>query len=304
VPSRHDPVQEREGVALARPAAAERALIIGADDFGVSESVNAAILAAYDTGVLTSCSLMVAGEAAAAAVTAARERPGLGVGLHLVLVCGRSALPAAKIPRLVDAAGRFPGSPLQAGLRLAFDFGARRELRAEIEAQFDAFAATGLPMSHVDGHLHFHLHPVIFDVAMELAERHACRRVRLPRDDFRRHLAAVGPRAWAAAPIAGIFALLLRRARRRLQGRGFRSPERVYGFLQTGRVDEKYVLGLVQALPSGVSELYLHPDMAPGPTGNGPAELAALQSPRVRAALEEGQVRRVNYHGLESAACP
>jgi YdjC-like protein len=159
-------------------------------------------------------------------------------------------------------------------------------------------------MSHVDGHLHFHLHPVIFDIAMELAERHGCRRVRLPRDDFRRHLAAVGPRAWAAAPIAGIFALLLRRARRRLQGRGFRSPERVYGFLQTGRVDEKYVLGLVQALPPGVSELYLHPDMAPGPTGNGPVELAALQSPRVRSALEEGQVRRVNYHGLESAACP
>jgi chitin disaccharide deacetylase len=300
----HDRVQEQRAGVSTHPVAAERALIIGADDFGVSESVNAAILAAHDTGVLTSCSLMVAGEAAAAAVDAARERPGLGVGLHLVLVCGRAALPPAKVPRLVDAAGRFPDSPLRAGLRLALDPTARRELRAEIEAQFAAFAATGLPISHVDGHLHFHLHPVIFDVAMELAERHACRRVRLPRDDFRRHLAAVGPSAWAAAPIAGIFALLLRRARRRLQGRGFRSPERVYGFLQTGRVDEDYVLRLVHALPPGVSELYLHPDTAPGSTGNGPAELAALQSPRVRAALEAEQVRRVNYHGLESAACP
>jgi hopanoid biosynthesis associated protein HpnK len=304
VPSRHDPVQEERTGVSARPVAARRALIIGADDFGVSESVNAAILAAHDTGVLTSCSLMVAGEAAEAAVAAARERTALGVGLHLVLVCGRAALPAAKVPRLVDATGRFPESPLQAGLRLAFDPGARRELRGEIEAQFAAFAATGLPMSHVDGHLHFHLHPVIFDVAMELAERYGCRRVRLPRDDFRRHLAAVGPRAWAAAPIAGIFALLLRRARQRLRGRGFRSPERVYGFLQTGRVDEEYVLRLVHALPPGVSELYLHPDTAPGPTGNGPAELAALQSPRVRAALDAQQVRRVNYHGLESAACP
>jgi chitin disaccharide deacetylase len=281
-----------------------RALIVGADDFGASPSVNAAILAAHDAGVLTSCSLMVAGEAADAAVSAARERPALGVGLHLVLVCGRTALPPAKIPRLVDASGRFRESPLRAGLRLALDPAARRELRAEVEAQFAAFAATGLPMSHVDGHLHFHLHPAVFDVATELAERHGCLRVRLPRDDFRRHLAAVGPRAWTAAPLAGIFALLLRRARRRLRGRGFQWPAHVYGFLQTGRIDEEYVLRLVRDLPPGVSELYLHPDTAPGPTGNGPAELAALQSPRVRAALEAAEVRLVNYHTLESAACP
>jgi hopanoid biosynthesis associated protein HpnK len=281
-----------------------RALIVGADDFGASESVNTAILAAHDRGVLTSCSLMVAGEAAEAAVAAARERPALGVGLHLVLVCGRASLPAGKLPRLVDSAGRFPESPLRAGMRLVLDAAAQRELRAEIEAQFAAFAATGLPMSHVDGHLHFHLHPVIFDIAMELAERLGCRRVRLPRDDFRRHLAAVGPRAWASAPLAGIFALLLRRARRRLQGRCFRWPGHVYGFLQTGQINEGYVLRLVPALPPGVSELYLHPDTAPGPTGNGPAELAALQSPHVRAALASEQVRLLNYHALESAACP
>jgi chitin disaccharide deacetylase len=281
-----------------------RALIVGADDFGASESVNAAILAAHDTGVLTSCSLMVAGEAAETAVAGARERPGLGVGLHLVLVCGRAVLPAGKLPRLVDGAGRFPESPLRAGLRLALDAAARRELRAEIEAQFAAFAATGLPMSHVDGHLHFHLHPVIFDMMMETAERYGCRRVRLPRDDFRRQLAVVGPRALVSAPMTGIFALLLRRARRRLRERHFRWPERVYGFLQTGRIDEEYVLRLVPALPPGVSELYLHPDTAPGPTGNGPAELAALRSPRVRAALASERVRLLNYHALESTACP
>src|SRR5262249_37559038 len=148
-----------------------------------------------------------------------------------------------------------------------------------VEAQFAAFAATGLPMSHVDGHLHFHLHPAILGVAAELAERHGCRRVRLPRDDFRRHLAVVGPRAWTAAPLAAIFALMVGQARRRLRGRGFRWPRRVYGFLQTGRMDEQNVLELVRSLTPGVSELYLHPDTAPGPTGSGPAELAALQSP-------------------------
>src|SRR5437763_1372456 len=76
-------------------------LIINADDFGLSESVNAAVLEAYDRGILTSCSLMVAEPAAAAAARAARERPGLGVGLHLVVAGGRAALAPAALPRLV-----------------------------------------------------------------------------------------------------------------------------------------------------------------------------------------------------------
>ena len=37
----------------------------------------------------------------------------------------------------------------------------KRQLRAEIEAQFAAFAATGLPFDHVNTHKHFHLHPTI-----------------------------------------------------------------------------------------------------------------------------------------------
>jgi hopanoid biosynthesis associated protein HpnK len=281
----------------------ERALIISADDFGMSPSVNAAILAAHDEGVLTNCGLMVAGAAAAEAVAAARERPLLGVGLHLTLVCGRPLMPPAKIPRLVGPDGSFPANPAVAGLRLALDPAARADLRAEIEAQFAAFAATGLPLSHWDGHLHFHLHPAVFAIAAEVAARHGGRRVRLPRDDFRRHRAAVGACGWTAAPLASVFALLLRGARRVARRRGFCWPERVYGFFQTGRIDERYVLDLLPAVPPGVSELYLHPDIGPGPTGNGPRELAVLGSVAVRAALERAGIRRVTYHHLEGAAC-
>src|SRR5437867_13086030 len=81
-------------------------LIVNADDFGLSESVNAAVLEAYDRGILTSCSLMVAEPAAMAAVQAARGRPGLAVGLHLVVVGGRAVLPRSAVPRLVDGGGR------------------------------------------------------------------------------------------------------------------------------------------------------------------------------------------------------
>jgi len=74
-------------------------LIVNADDFGISDSANRAIERAHREGILTSASLMVAGDAAAAAVQIARNNPRLGVGLHSVLVCGRSVLPPKEIPR-------------------------------------------------------------------------------------------------------------------------------------------------------------------------------------------------------------
>ena len=64
---------------------ATRRLIVNADDFGLSTGVNRGILAAHDRGIVTSASLMVRGEAAAAAMDAARTHPLLDVGLHIDL---------------------------------------------------------------------------------------------------------------------------------------------------------------------------------------------------------------------------
>src|SRR5688572_33399331 len=83
-------------------------LIINADDFGLSREVDAAVIRAHTEGVLTTASLMVNEEGFEEAVELARSHPRLGVGLHLSLVCGRSALTRDKIPNLVDAQQRFP----------------------------------------------------------------------------------------------------------------------------------------------------------------------------------------------------
>src|SRR5207245_1685256 len=132
----------------------------------------------------------VAEPAAPAAVAAARERPELAVGLHVVVVGGRTALPASALPRLATArkdcslAGRFPENPVWAGLRYAFDRRVQAELERELRAQFERFARFGLPMSHVDGHLHLHMHPFVFDRVAALAEEFGCRRIRIPREDW------------------------------------------------------------------------------------------------------------------------
>ena len=58
-------------------------------------------------------------------------------------------------------------SPVATGLRYFFKRGLREQLRAEIHAQFEKFRATGLPLDHVNGHLHLHLHPTVFSILME-----------------------------------------------------------------------------------------------------------------------------------------
>src|SRR5215470_4509625 len=166
-------------------AAKHRRLVVNADDFGMSEEVNQAIIRAFKEGVLTSCSLMVTGKAFDQAVRLAKENPGLAVGIHLVTVMGRAALPQSEIPSLVDQEGNFSNNPTLAGLKYYFSSHARKELRKELAAQFERFASTGLPLSHIDGHLHLHVHPVIFNAALELGAKYGARRMRVPVEERR-----------------------------------------------------------------------------------------------------------------------
>src|SRR5690349_18481794 len=126
--------------------AGERRLIVNADDFGLSRSVNEAVIRAHREGVLTSASLMVNEPGYQEAVELARANPRLGVGLHLTLLFGHAALSPEKIPGLVNAKGEFTNSPVGAGFRYFFRRELREQLRAEIRAQFERFRGTGLPM--------------------------------------------------------------------------------------------------------------------------------------------------------------
>src|SRR5215831_932010 len=119
-------------------------LIVNADDFGRSHSINEAVMQAHREGILTSASLMVNEPACAEAVTLARENPKLGVGLHLTLVCGKSALPRERIPGLVNAHSEFDDRPITVGMRYFFHHDLREQIRAEIHAQFEKFRATRL----------------------------------------------------------------------------------------------------------------------------------------------------------------
>jgi len=268
-----------------------RTLIVTGDDFGFSRGVNRAIIEAHERGVLTHASLMVNGDAAAEAAALALSRPDLSVGLHLVVVDGAATLPPLEIPRLVGADGRFRGTPVSAGVRYQFSVASRRELAREIRAQLERFRDTGLELSHVDGHHHMHLHPVVLETLVALAGEFRIPAIRLPSEELGLAL-AINPGNLAGKALwTGVFRLLRRHGERRLDNAGIAYSERVYGLLETGRVTGPYLLDLIPRIRADRVEIYCHPAAAsPGEPSNGaaasgPAELSALLCPRVREAI-------------------
>lgn len=239
-------------------------LIVTADDFGAAREVNEAVEIAHRDGILTAASLMVAGPAAADAVAVAKRNPGLCVGLHLTLVQDRPTLPAAQIPDLVDADGFFRSDMARTGAAMFFLPRVRRQLAAEIEAQFRAYAATGLPLDHVNTHKHFHLHPTIASEMVRIGKRYGMNAVRVP---FETDNAVA---SWQ---------------KRRFRANGLRVPDRVYGLKWSGAMTADRVASIVTDLPEGLNEIYMHPATGPYP-GSAPGyryceELAALLDKQV-----------------------
>jgi len=270
-----------------------RRLIVNADDFGRSASINAAVIRGHREGILTTASLMVNESGFDEAVKLAKENPSLGVGLHLTLLMGHSALPPEKIPGLVNSAREFSNSPVGTGMSYFFKRSLREQLRAEIHAQFEKFHATGLPLDHVNGHLHLHLHPVVFKILMEDAEKLGIKQMRLTRDCLARSRGMARGHWFYRVSHATIYEWLSRRARKSLRQRGIRHAQITFGLLQNAQVDEEYILKLLPELPPGDSELYSHPSL-----GEFKHEFDALVSPRVTELVKKLGIELIRYQDL------
>lgn len=274
-----------------------RGLIITADDFGMALSVNEAVESAFRDGVLSAASLMVCAPANADAVKRAKGLADLRVGLHLVLADGVPMLPASEVPHLVDRNGRFRPDMVRAGATMFFHPAARRELAAEIEAQFKAFEATGLRLDHVNAHKHFHLHPTIAGLTLKLGARHGARAMRVPIEPVAT-LKAVETDA-AHRPDRALEAWA-RLARTRVRRAGMLAPDQVFGLRWSGHLHAERLEGLIRALPPGLSEIYLHPaidgDFEGAAAGYAyEAELAGLLSPGVARAVLDSGARRGGF---------
>src|SRR5271170_4518425 len=170
-------------------------LVITADDFGLHHSINDAVEQAHRAGTLNAASLMVSGRASRDAILRAHRLPNLRVGLHVVLADGWATLDPQLIPAIADSGGRMSGEMFIKAVRMFAMPSARRQLEAEIRAQFAAFAQTGLKLDHVNAHKHFHVHPTIFDVLLRVGRDHGSPAIRVPDEP-----------CWFATQVGGIWA--------------------------------------------------------------------------------------------------
>jgi len=250
-----------------------RRLIINADDFGFTADVNAGIVEAHRSGVLTSTTLMANGDAFEDAVRLARETPSLDIGCHLVLVQGRSLLTGRMLPR----------GPRQLLVALA-----RRgvDVYAELRLQIEKIISAGIRPSHLDTHKHTHLLPHVFDTIARLAREFAIPYMRLPLDRTLR------------IPVT-----IERFYRRMAERQSVQMTDHFLGFRLTGSFTEETFAATLERLPEGVTEFMCHPgtlgpDLAHAETRlkeSRVLELEALTSPRIRRLLSERQIQLTGF---------
>ena len=288
----------------------EIVLIVTGDDFGISPAVNAGIIRAHSEGILTSASLMVNGPAFNEAAALAKEHPSLGVGIHISLLRGKALLSPADLPRIVDGAGNFSDAPVSAGFKYFFDRRVRGELEKEVDAQIRRFLDTGLSPTHIDGHLHLHMHPVILDILLELGEKYSVPAFRLPRESLALNLKVDRQNLWLKSLYTVIYRTLCIYAAKRIRKKGIAFPNRFFGLLASGHIKESYLLAIIDNLEPGITEIGMHPALSPPPEVKRwaagyefAAELQALMSPKVKDRIRSRGIRLASY-GILADCCP
>ena len=274
-------------------------LIVNADDFGITEAVNRGIVESYDRGIVTATSIMATGPKFEHAVDLARSRPGLAVGIHLVLTEQRPLVGAAAAGSLVERDGRFPPHVTQLlKLRLRGRI-SLREVRLELAAQLQRVRDAGIAVSHIDGHQHVHVLPGIAAIVAELAEQHGVAAVRYPAERVKGYMLASpkGVRRLAEQTALRLFceSAPLKHLRR---------SDDFVGFYFGGRLDEANLATVLAGLPSGHTvELMCHPgdeDMQASKDWAYAwgAERDALTSPRIRDLVTARGLQLISYRDV------
>jgi predicted glycoside hydrolase/deacetylase ChbG (UPF0249 family) len=238
------------------------AIVVNADDLGVSRGATLGVVKAHLEGVVTSASLSPTGvDYQHATEVVLRDCPQLGIGLHFTLSAGKPVSLPTEVPLLVDDRGYFKWEfvPLFRTLGWKKHGALLEQIEIELESQIQQLKKDGIQPDHIDSERHVHLIPGIFDKVVVAAKRHGISFVRAGRDFSMR---LVGPAHLGPAVLRGgllKFALLqgLTGLDRRMNT-NLNSCDNFASYVFTGRLDlvlEK----ILQNPPEGVTEIMVHP---------------------------------------------
>jgi hopanoid biosynthesis associated protein HpnK len=287
-----------------------RALILNADDFGLTRGVNEGIIRAHRDGILTSTTLMANGPAFEHATELARANPTLGIGCHLVLVGGASVCPPSKIPSLVNKSGMLPKSLPSLVMGLSSGKIRSKEIELELTAQIEKTVAAGITPTHLDTHKHTHAHPRVLSALARVAKEFGITRIRKPVEDLGDSWESTrdGRLSFLKQMLgAGAARTILPRFRATCRKYGLRFPDHFLGLASTGHLGAAALRRLIDTLKEGQTEIMLHPGMCDDEleaTGSRlqmhrQKEMEALLDPEVKELAARKGVRLITYRELE-----
>ncbi len=233
-------------------------LIINADDLGADEARNRGIFEAIEAGRVTSVSILVNGDGFEDAMQRWRglDKTEISLGIHINLSEGK---PVSRDLRILTAQdGFFRGKQAtHALLKEPSGIELEREIQKEINAQIQILKKFKIPITHLDGHQHIHIAPVVLPIALSEATKNKIQWIRIPDEPHPSIITLMAqPDSQGEATM---FSRLGMAARSFVMLSEVESCDHFRGLYSKGKLDISLLDELFKNLPMGLTEMMVHP---------------------------------------------
>lgn len=157
-------------------------IIINADDFGFSKSINNGIIDAYNEGLISSTTIMINMPYAEDAISKWKQNSSLGLGLHINLTQGKPI--SNDIKSLVDTSNTFYNHKKIENGEIIITY---EDAYKEIKAQIEKLLSYNIIIDHLDSHHFIHSNPSIRKALITLAQEYKLP-LRTMDSDFRKEV--------------------------------------------------------------------------------------------------------------------
>ncbi len=235
-------------------------VIINADDFGLSNSINKGIIESALKGVVTSTSLMVNMQGFEDAINIIKQSPFLDVGIHINLIRGNSIAPLYKMKSLMRKEF-FLGSVFSFFIKLYQKKINLNEVELECRAQIEKALRAGVNITHIDSDKHIHMLQPLLGIFIKIAKEYNITKIR-----FLNELPYVFHKTFNAGYIfnKNFYGILYHhiyasKNKSVLTTNGIKTTDFFYGMCETGNMVWTRYEFILRNLKNGSTEIMCHP---------------------------------------------
>ena len=277
-------------------------LIVNADDFGISASVDRGIVDTFKHGIVTSTSLVANGANFRNSIETLRDNPDIGVGVHLNILRGKPVSQPHKVKHLVRKKHFSRTSSSLVGMSFQKRF--IREIEIEYRNQIERVLRNVSRVTHIDSEKHHHFIPQIFELVCHLANEYQIPHVRFINETVS---LSKTPYNYIGLMLLNVFAKINKKYMIKW---GITTTDYFWGVQLTGKMTKKNLSRTLLNIQNGVNEFCCHPgyiDDRHGKYVNGfgsyyidrhrEEEVELLCSKEIRNQLKQNGIH-LTHHGL------